>query len=55
VEMAEGAAEKAIVALNGTMVSGRALNINEARPKVARAVQGSEGGYRGGRGRGPRW
>lgn len=57
VEMADhGGADKAIAALNGTMVSGRALNINEARPKVDRAAQGSEGGYRGGSGpRGPRW
>jgi cold-inducible RNA-binding protein len=55
VEMAEGDAGKAIAALNGTNVGGRALNVNEARPKVDRAASGSEGGYRGGRGRGPRW
>ena len=54
VEMAEGDADKAIAALNGTNVGGRALNVNEARPKADRAAQGSEGGYRGGRGRGPR-
>ena len=54
VQMAEGDANKAIAALNGTNVGGRALSINEARPKVYRAGQGSEGGYRGGRGRGPR-
>ena len=52
VEMAEGDANKAIAALNGTNVGGRALNVNEARPKSDRAGSGSE---RGGRGRGPRW
>jgi len=54
VEMAEGDANKAIAALNGTNVGGRALNINEARPKADRAGSGSEGS-RGSRGRGPRW
>ena len=52
VEMADGAAGKAIAALNGTNVGGRALNVNEARPKADRAGGGSEGG---GRGTGPRW
>lgn len=52
VEMAEGDADKAIAALNGTNVGGRALNVNEARPKADRAGSGSEGGHRGGRGRG---
>ena len=28
--------EKAIVGLNGTQVDGRALNVNEARPKTQR-------------------
>ena len=42
VEMAEGDANKAIAALNGTSLSGRALNVNEARPKADRA-----GGYGG--------
>lgn len=41
--------EKAIAALNGTVLGGRALNINEARPKAAkrdfRSSQG-RGGYR---------
>jgi cold-inducible RNA-binding protein len=56
VEMADdGGADKAITALNGTNLGGRALNVNEARPKADRAASGSEGGYRGGRGRGPRW
>jgi cold-inducible RNA-binding protein len=55
VEMAEGDANKAIEALNGTNVGGRALNVNEARPKADRAASGSGGGYRDGRGREERW
>jgi cold-inducible RNA-binding protein len=55
VEMAEGGADKAIAALNGTNVGGRALNVSEARPKADRAGHSSGDGYRGGRGRGPRW
>ena len=55
VEMAEGDADKAIAALNGTKVSGRALNVNEARPKADRAGSGSGGSFRGGRGRDQRW
>jgi cold-inducible RNA-binding protein len=47
VEMAEGDANKAIAALNGTKVGGRALNVNEARPE-GRA-------RRGWFPRGPRW
>jgi len=39
---AEG--ERAIAALNGTSLDGRALNINEARPKAERA--GGGGGFR---------
>jgi RNA recognition motif-containing protein len=38
---AEG--EKAIAALNGTELSGRALTVNEARPKAERS--GGGGGY----------
>jgi len=53
VEMAEADADKAIKALNGTNLGGRALNVNEARPKVDRA--GGGGAPRGGRSRGPRW
>ena len=50
VEMAErSAAEAAISQLNGKEMNGRALNVNEARPKT----QGG-GGDRGGRG-GSRW
>jgi len=58
VEMADAAeADRAIAALNGTSLDGRALNINEARPKA----EGGRGerGDRGDRGprqrREPRW
>ncbi len=46
--------EKAIAAINGTQVGGRAVNVNEARPKVERAGGGGRdrGGDRGGRGGG---
>jgi cold-inducible RNA-binding protein len=51
VEMTNGEdGEKAIAALNGTQLAGRALNVNEARPKAERA--GGGGGGRGGRGGG---
>ena len=47
VEMTDrSAAEKAIANLNGKDLNGRALNVNEARPKT----QGSGGGGGGGRG-----
>ena len=57
VEMAEGDANKAIAALNGTNVGGRALNVNEARPKPERAGGGFRGGYGGAprQHREPRW
>ena len=55
VEMAEGDANKAMTALNGKSVGGRALNVNEARPKADRAGHSSGGGNRGDSGRGPRW
>jgi cold-inducible RNA-binding protein len=46
--------DKAIAALNNSQVGGRALNVNEARPKVERAGGGGRdrGGDRGGRGGG---
>ena len=44
-------AERAIAALNGRELDGRALNINEARPKEDRGGGGG-GGYRGGGGGG---
>jgi cold-inducible RNA-binding protein len=40
----DGEGEKAIAALNGRDMDGRALNVNEARPKENR---GGGGGYRG--------
>jgi cold-inducible RNA-binding protein len=65
VEMTDAAeADRAIAALNGTTLEGRALNINEARPKPEGGRGGggfrrSQGGYGGGGGprqrREPRW
>jgi cold-inducible RNA-binding protein len=44
VEMSnDGEGEKAIAALNGTDFDGRALTVNEARPKTER--QGGGGGF----------
>ena len=59
VEMTDSAeADRAIAALNGTQLDGRALNINEARPKPAggggRGFGGGGGRPRGGGGGGPR-
>ncbi len=57
VEMTERReAEAAIAALNGAELNGRAMNVNEARPKPA-GGGGGFGGSRGGsgRGRGSRW
>lgn len=52
VEMSDrSSAETAISRLNGTEMNGRALNVNEARPKTS----GGGGGGGGGRGRGSRW
>lgn len=57
VEMSNDAeGEKAIAGLNGRELDGRALNINEARPKEERG--GGGGGYRsngGGGGQRQRW
>lgn len=53
-------AERAISALNGASLGGRALNVNEARPKPDRGGGGG-GGFRGNSGgyarkrREPRW
>jgi RNA recognition motif-containing protein len=47
-----GEADRAIEALNGENLGGRALNVNEARPKTNGG--GGGGGSRGGR-REPRW
>ena len=52
VEMTNAAeAAKAINALNGREVNGRALNVNEARPRAERGPGGGGGG--GGSRRGP--
>lgn len=62
VEMTESRdAEAAIAQLNGAQLNGRALNVNEARPKSeggggGRGFGGGRGGNRsGGGGRGQRW
>jgi len=72
VEMTERRdAETAISQLNGAELNGRAMNVNEARPKPQGGGGGGFGGNRGGggggggrggnggggggRGRGPRW
>ncbi len=48
VEMASGA-DEAIQALHQTEMGGRALNVNEARPRTDRGPRGGGGGgYRGG-------
>jgi cold-inducible RNA-binding protein len=58
VEMTDSAeADKAIAGLNGTDMNGRALNVNEARPKTDSGRSGG-GGRPGGGGRQrrePRW
>jgi cold-inducible RNA-binding protein len=50
-------ADRAITALNGSNVGGRALNVNEARPKTSGGGggrPGGGGGFRGRDGGGPR-
>jgi len=50
VEMTEARdAQTAISQLNGAELNGRALNVNEARPKPAFGGGGGGGGYGGGR------
>jgi len=52
---ANAEADRAIAELNGRELDGRALNVNEARPKTERSFGGGGGGG-GGRGRGNnRW
>ena len=63
----ENEADQAITALNGYQMDGRALNVNEARPKPERSFGGGGGGGRsrgaagggggrpGGGRREPRW
>jgi len=53
VEMGNDEADKAIAELNGTEFNGRALTVNEARPRQERSGGGGRGGYGGG-GRGGR-
>jgi RNA recognition motif-containing protein len=48
----EEAAKAAIAALNGKDWKGRALIVNEARPREERPGGGGRGGYGGNRGRG---
>jgi len=63
VEMTDAAeADRAIAALNGYEMNGRALNVNEARPKSDSGGRSFRGGPRGGGGGGgprqrrePRW
>jgi RNA recognition motif-containing protein len=50
VEMSNEDADKAITRFNGTEVNGRALTVNEARPREERSS--NRGGYGGGRGSG---
>jgi RNA recognition motif-containing protein len=53
VEMAsKDEAKAAITALNGKELKGRAMNVNEARPRAERPRGGGSGG---GRGRGDRY
>lgn len=40
--------EKAIAGLNSTVMEGRTLNVNEARPKSPRAASGGSRGRSGG-------
>src|SRR5438477_973469 len=55
VEMADDAeADAAIAALNGQQHNGRALTVNEARPREDRGGGGGGGGGRGGYGGGGR-
>jgi RNA recognition motif-containing protein len=50
----ETEADQAIAALNGYTLEGRALNVNEARPKPDRGSGGGGGGRPGGGGGGNR-
>jgi cold-inducible RNA-binding protein len=52
VEMSGEDADKAIAQFNGAEVKGRALTVNEARPREERSGGGGRGGYGGNRGGG---
>ena len=47
----DGEAKNAIQGLSGQQYGGRALTVNEARPKTGGAGGGGRGGYGGGRDR----
>src|SRR5688572_12327991 len=47
---AKEAADAAVETLNGKSIDGRALTVNEARPREERPRSGGGGGYGGGRG-----
>ena len=47
-----GDAQKAIAQFNGKQIEGRALTVNEARPREERSGGGGGGGYSGGGDRG---
>ena len=49
VEMSDGG-DQAIAALNGAQLDGRALTVNEAKPREDRPRSGGYGGGRGGSG-----
>jgi len=61
IEMDKDAAAHAIEKFNGVQLNGRAINVNEARPRPERNFGGGGGGGRGGYGGGrgqrrePRW
>ena len=48
VEMSDADAAKAITALNGTNMRGRALTVNESRPKAGGGRDRGRGAYGGG-------
>jgi len=52
VDIDDAQLEAAVAAMNGKQFSGRALNVNEARPRAERAPR--SGGYGGGYGGGDR-
>ena len=51
VEMADGG-DEAVAAMNGALLGGRTLTVNEARPREERPRSGGGGGYGGGGGGG---
>jgi len=54
VDLDDDKAAEAISAVNGQDFKGRALRVDEARPRRDRG-EGGGGGFRGGERRGPRW